>query len=398
MLSNTIVFFDTYDSWLNLLPLTFTRPECKLRVGITTILDKWSEHAVKVAYQVAPYIQQAHDLPIADYEDDSLYLAGNVLPTEELVETLATLPDNTRLIAGQMLLAYKGSCSGWLNRDNSHIMFFPEEKVECIDYVYDQFLKNGEWIKRDFERMTKGKQSAGRLIGCHIIGDDSQLFLDEGAEAIGATFNLREGPIWIGRGAKIMEGACLRGPVAIGENSQVKMGAKIYPGTTLGPWCKVGGELNNVVIQGYTNKAHDGFLGNAVIGKWCNIGAGCSASNLKNDYSQVKLWNYREKKFRKTGLQFCGLIMGDHTKAGINTMFNTGTVVGVGCNIHGSGFPRNFIPSFSDGGFAGFEDVSLPRFFETASRVMARRGRELTKVDEILFNHIFEFAKILKTS
>lgn len=395
-LSGTIVFFDTYESWLDLLPLTFTRPECKLRVGITTILDKWSEYATKVAYQVAPYIQSAHGLPVADCDDDSLYIAGNVLPTDELIDALASLPEDTRLCSANKMIAYRGTCSGWLNRENSNVLEFPDDKLERIDYLYDQFLKNSEWIAKDFERLTRGRRGTGQLIGCHIIGDGSQLFLDEGAEAIGATFNLREGPIWIGPGAKVMEGASLRGPIAIGEHSTVNMGTKIYPGTTLGPWCKVGGELNNVVFQGYSNKAHDGFLGNAVIGKWCNIGAGCSASNLKNDYSQVKLWNYREKKFRKTGLQFCGLIMGDHTKAGINTMFNTGTVVGVGCNIHGSGFPRNFIPSFSDGGASGFEDVSLPQFFQTASRVMARRGKELTKVDEILFNHIFEFAKALK--
>lgn len=395
-LADTIVFFDTYESWLDLLPLVFTRPTSKLRVGITTILEKWSCYCNNVAYQVAPYIQNAHELPTANYEDDAVYIAGNALPTPQFVETLYKLPENTRLVSGDMLLAFKGNCSQWLNRDNADAVEIEESKLDIIHHIYDMFLRNGTWICKDFERLTAGRQSTGELINCNIIGNHGMLFLEEGAKAVGATFNTTEGPIYVGRDAHIMEGACLRGPIAIGENSSVNMGTKIYPATTLGPWCKVGGELNNVIIQGYTNKAHDGFLGNAVIGKWCNLGAGCTASNLKNDYSQVKLWSYRTRRFEKTGLQFCGLIMGDHTKAGINTMFNTGTVIGVGCNIHGSGFARNFIPSFTDGGASGFVDVSLPKFFETASRVMARRGKEITKVDEILFQHIFDFANSFK--
>ena len=395
-LANTIVFFDTHDSWLNLLPLVFTRPTSKLRVGITTILEKWSGYADKVAYQVAPYLQWAHDLPAASYEDNSVYIAGNILPTEDLVEAIKNLGENTRLISGETLIAFRGTPAQWLERESSPAVEFPEEKLDIIVHIYDMFLRNAEWIKKDFMRLTSGMKSKGKLISCNIIGDNSLLFLEEGAEAVGATFNTSEGPIYLGKNARVMEGACLRGPVAIGDNSQVNMLARIYPGTTLGAWCKVGGELKNVIIQGYTNKSHDGFLGNAVIGKWCNIGAGCSASNLKNDYSPVKVWNYRTQHFEKTGLQFCGLIMGDHSKAGINTMFNTGTVVGVGCNIHGSGFPRNFIPSFSDGGASGFVDVSLPKFFETASRVMARRGLTLTEVDQRLFDHIFDYSKKFK--
>lgn len=394
MLAKTIVFFDTYESWMNLLPLAFTRPTSKLRVGITTILEKWSEHAEDVAYLVAPYLHSAHDLPQA--HDDALYIAGNALPTPEFLEALEALEPNKRLVAGGKLLAFRGNPGQWEQRESTQIQEFPREKADIIEHIYDMFLRNADWIKSDFARLTAGRQTSGQLVGCHIIGDPSLLFLEEGAQAVGATFNTSTGPIWIGREAHVMEGACLRGPIAIGEHSSVNMGTKIYPGTTLGPWCKVGGELNNVIIQGYTNKAHDGFLGNAVIGKWCNLGAGCTASNLKNDYSQVKLWNYNSRRFEKTGQQFCGLIMGDHSKAGINTMFNTGTVVGVGCNIHGSGFARNFIPSFSDGGAAGFTDVSLPKFFETASRVMARRGKELTKTDEILFHHIFDFANSFK--
>lgn len=395
-LAHTIVFFDTYESWLNLLPLAFTRPTSKLRVGITTLLEKWSHYSENVAYQVAPYLQQAHALPGADCDDNTLYIAGNVLPTEALLEHLYRLADNEKLVCGDMTVAFRGTCAQWLNRDTATVVNMETGALDVINHIYDMFLRNGDWIKNDFARLTAGRKSEGRLISCNIIGDENLLFLEEGAEAVGATFNTTDGPIWIGREAHVMEGACLRGPIAIGDHSSVNMGTKIYPATTLGPWCKVGGELNNVIIQGYTNKAHDGFLGNAVIGKWCNLGAGCTASNLKNDYSPVKVWNYSSRRFEKTGLQFCGLIMGDHTKAGINTMFNTGTVVGVGCNIHGSGFPRNFIPSFSDGGASGFADVSLPKFFETAGRVMARRGQTLTEVDEKLFHHIFDFANSFK--
>lgn len=395
-LADTIVFFDTYESWLDLLPLAFTRPTSKLRVGITTILEKWSCFCDNVAYQVAPYIQSAHELPSVNYDGHAVYIRGNALPTEGLLEAIETLPDNHCLVCGDMLVAFKGTSARWLARDNCAKIEIGEEKLDIIHHIYDMFLRNDFWIRKDFERITAERSSSGELVSCHIIGNHGLLFLEEGAKAVGATFNTTEGPIYIGKDAHVMEGACLRGPIAIGEHSSVNMGTKIYPATTLGPWCKVGGELNNVIIQGYTNKAHDGFLGNAVIGKWCNLGAGCTASNLKNDYSQVKLWSYRTKRFEKTGLQFCGLIMGDHTKAGINTMFNTGTMIGVGCNIHGSGFPRNFIPSFSDGGAAGFVDVSLPKFFDTASRVMARRGKEITKVDEILFHHIFDFANSFK--
>ena len=214
---------------------------------------------------------------------------------------------------------------------------------------------------------------------CTVIGTSARIFLDEGARAEGVTFNTEHGPIYVGPGAEIMEGSCLRGPVAILDHSTVNMLTRIYGATTIGRHCKVGGEINNIVMHDYTNKAHDGFLGNAVIGSWCNLGAGCVASNLKNDYTEIKLWHYPTRRFRRTGLQFCGLIMGDHSKAGINTMFNTATTVGVGVNIHGTGFPRNFVGSFSEGGATmGYSEVPLSKFFAIARRVMARRQVELT--------------------
>jgi UDP-N-acetylglucosamine diphosphorylase/glucosamine-1-phosphate N-acetyltransferase len=251
-------------------------------------------------------------------------------------------------------------------------------------------MLNDEALRRDFAALTAGKKSQPLSDTNRLIGDPSQLFIEEGATVEGSILNVKKGPIYIGRDAEIMEGACLRGPIALCEHAVVNMGGKIYGATTLGPYCKVGGELNNVVMTGYSNKAHDGFLGNAVIGEWCNLGAGCTASNLKNTYAPIKLWSIAEGRFVKTGLQFCGLIMGDHSKAGINTMFNTATIVGVGVNFYSAGFPRTFIQSFTEGSTLGMRDVNMNSFFDTASRMMARRHVELTPIDKEIFIHIHE--------
>ncbi|MDE6542685.1 MAG: glucose-1-phosphate thymidylyltransferase [Muribaculaceae bacterium] len=398
-----LIFFDLHESWLNLLPVTFTRYSAEIRLGIDTIADKWAAalpQCVSGGYVGEEYMSEAceaDDGPVAD--EESLYIAGNVLPDTALTAFIAQglWQGKWAMKAGERLVAVKGTADDWKRRDNLPVLDIPESiAVRAIDRPYDIFSYNGEFIKKDFGRLVTGKVFTSVNSTNTVIGDASLIYVAPGAEVNGAILNTMHGPIWIGTEAHVMEGACLRGPIAIGDHSSVNMGAKIYPDTTLGPWCKVGGELNNVVMQGYSNKAHDGFLGNAVIGEWCNLGAGCTASNLKNDYTPVKLWNYRTRRFEKTGLQFCGLVMGDHSKAGINTMFNTGTVVGVGCNIHGTGFPRNFIPSFSEGGAAGFTDVQLPKFFDTASRVMARRGRDLDARSRLLFESIFDFADTFK--
>ena len=266
------------------------------------------------------------------------------------------------------------------------------DKVDAVENLYDIFLLNGRQIEDDFQVLTHRREGQSIPRSNTVIGDPEQVFIESGAIVEGVVLNASHGPIYVGRHVDIMEGSCLRGPISLGEHSTVNMGTKIYPGTSLGPWCKVGGELNNVVMFGFSNKAHDGFLGNAVIGEWCNLGAGCVASNLKNDYTEIKLWNYPSHRFLRTGLQFCGLIMGDHSKAGINTMFNTATVVGVGVNIHGSGFPRNFIASFSEGGAAGFTDLPMEKFFDTATRMMARRGRALSDADHRIFDAIRSMA------
>lgn len=340
------VLADVPEVRANLLPMTYCRPISELRIGITTIRQKWERRlGAACSWQTVDYLSKKYPCTA---EGETEIINGNVIPG-----------------------------------------------VGELNHLWDIFLLNGKAITADFGEITRGRQSQPISDTCRVIGDPSLVFIEEGARVEGAFLNTSGGCIYIGRDAEVMEGTCLRGPLAICEHAVVNMGAKIYGNTTIGPWCKVGGELNNVVMQAYSNKAHDGFLGNAVIGEWCNLGAGCVASNLKNDYTPIKLWNYPAQRFLPTGLQFCGVIMGDHTKCGINSMINTATVIGVGCNIHGSGFPRPFVPSFSERGGtgAGYADVSMTKFFEIASRMMARRHVELTDDDKAIFYAIRELAE-----
>ncbi len=389
-----IILFDNTEARSNLLPLSFTRPLADFRVGITTIREKWEAIIpATYSYMTAEYLSKKY--PAAE-ADDTIYIAGNVCPSyaPEFAEAVTSLQRGQALMCGDTLAAFRGSREQFLDAE-SHVKVPCETKLNIINNLYDIFLTNGEQISRDFDFARKA-DSQLLSPSNRLIGPAESLYIAPGAKVEGAIINTSAGPVYVGADAEVMEGSCLRGPIALGEHGVINMGTKVYPDTTVGPWCKVGGELNNVVMFGYSNKAHDGFLGNAVIGEWCNLGAGCVASNLKNDYTLIKLWNYPAHRFLKTGLQFCGLIMADHSKAGINTMFNTATVVGVGCNIHGSGFPRTFIPSFSEGGAAGFSDVALDKFFAIAERVMARRHRELTDTDREIFAEISSIAETYK--
>lgn len=388
-----ITLFDDTTTRENLLPLTLTRPVAALRVGIKTIAEKWA-HALNADVDFLTVDYLAKKFPGPDGPDEtSLFIAGNIFPTPPLLKLLsnlqfghALLDDNARLIA------FNGTLDRFNNKQFSNSAIAPAAIIDGIFMLWDIFQKNGSQIQADFLALTSGRSGMPISDSCTIIGPRENLFIEPGATIEGAFINLKSGPVYVAENAEIMEGSCLRGPIAIGSHATVNMGTKIYGATTIGPHCKVGGELNNVVMIAFSNKAHDGFLGNAVIGEWCNLGAGCVASNLKNDYTQIKLWNYPAHRFLPTGLQFCGLIMGDHSKAGINTMFNTATVVGVGVNIHGSGFPRNFIPSFSEGSTAGFSDVSMTKFFQIAERAMARRDIALTETDRNIFYAIRDFA------
>ena len=400
----SIVLFDTESNHTNLLPLSFTRPVCDFRIGITTIRQKW-EDCFQCACAARPVEYLRAKFSTSEFAPsdtgDLLFIAGNTLPNGDLKYAIQQLESGQALVdkAGD-IVAFRGHESQLDAGDFRDVLQAPD--CQRILYVFDIFLFNAEAIKTDFRRITKGRRSqplpdSNRVIGPHADEDGLPLiFIEEGASVEGATLNTTGGPIYIGGHAQVMEGACMRGPISLNHHSKIKMGAKIYGGTTFGPWCKIGGEVDNTVIFGYSNKAHDGYLGNAVIGEWCNLGAGVNSSNLKNDYSKIRVWNYASKSFMRTQLQFCGLIMGDHSKAGINVMFNTATVVGVGCNIYGAGFPRVFIPSFSEGGASGFTDVTLKKFYTIAERVMSRRGISLTSLDKRIYERVFEVASSLK--
>lgn len=389
-----IILRDTPENHVNLLPLTYTRPVADLLVGINTIRQKWEMYLPgDYHYHTEEYLREK--FPVVETSEGDIIVTSNVVPEEQLAKVVGELQPGESLVAtsnhGEEVTVAACRGEGPLTTVKKY-----ESKVDTIDFLYDIFLLNSRKIEEDFEFLTRGREGQSIPRSNTVIGDHDLIYIESGAIVEGVVLNASHGPIYVGRDVEIMEGSCLRGPIALGEHSTVNMGSKIYPGTTLGPWCKVGGELNNVVMLGYSNKAHDGFLGNAVIGEWCNLGAGCVASNLKNDYTEIKLWNYPRHRFLKTGLQFCGLIMGDHSKAGINTMFNTATVVGVGVNIHGSGFPRNFIASFSEGGAQGFTDLPMEKFLDIASRMMARRHRALTDVDVRLFESIRQQAENYK--
>lgn len=373
-----IILFDPQPARDNLLPLTYTRPVAELLVGMMTMHRRWEQFLPgHYSYDTVGYLSELFPMTAAD---DSLRIAGNIVADAPLADAVKALAPGEALYAGERLIAVRGSETS--RRDyNGDII--------AVDRLYDIFMLNGRVIEGDFALMTAGRTGADIPDSVTVIGDRARLFISPGATVEGAIINVKNGPVYIGDGSEVMEGTVMRGPIAVCDSATVNMGTKIYGATTIGTHSKVGGEINNAVIFPYSNKAHDGFLGNAVIGSWCNLGAGCVASNLKNDYTPIKLWNYPAQRFLPTGLQFCGLIMGDHSKAGINTMFNTATVIGVGVNIHGTGFPRNFVASFSEGGAAtGFSDVSMTKFFDIATRVMARRGISLTDADRRLFHAI----------
>ena len=384
-----IILFDEKDNWTDLLPISFTRPIADIRIGILTIAEKW-QHLLpeaRISYKPADYLTVKF---ATEETGDDIIILSNILPDADLAARIAALQHGEALIAAGKMIALRGTLQQFEASQRSADITVDD--VDSIVWLYDIFLKNDAQLRADFEIITRGRTSAPIDDSCTVIGSRDQIFIEEGATVQGATLNTLGGPIYIGKEATIMEGSCIRAPFAACTHAQVNMAAKIYGATTLGPHCKVGGELNNVVMIGYSNKAHDGFLGNAVVGEWCNIGAGTNASNLKNDYTEIKLWNYRTHRFLKTGLQFCGLILGDHSKIGINCMLNTATVIGVGVNIHGAGFPRAFVASFLEGGSAGYTDVSVAKFFDIAKRMMARRGITLSDSDKEIFESIYAIA------
>lgn len=378
---------------IHLLPLTFTRPASDIRVGILTIAGKWEqEFGCAGSFLTVDYLQGKYPcLP----GDDNLLVNGILLPDPVLLEALRKLRQDQALVKEGVLLAVRTGKDGVENFNADTWMQKGVEyagPVSIVDHPWKIFSLNGQEIEADFSRLTRNGES-GKLSATVRVDRPENVFVEAGFRGEFFTLNASRGPIFLGKDSEIMEGSVIRGPFALCEGSVVKMGARIYGPTTIGPYCKVGGEINNSVLQANSNKSHDGFLGNSVLGEWCNLGADTNNSNLKNNYGEVKVWSYASKKMVGTGRQFCGLIMGDHSKCAINTMFNTGTVVGVSANIFGPGFPPTFIPSFSWGGAESLSDYKLSKALETASRVMERREMELTQEDQDILEHIFHYSK-----
>lgn len=375
---NSILFDDCRS---HLLPLAYTKPVCELRVGILTVKEKWEFlTGLSFSFKTEEYLQKKYPLIIGD---ENLFINGSVLPNKEIIDAIEKLKIDQCLVKDAVVIAYKSTDE---NRPENKIEY--QDSISQISRCWNIFSLNEAEIESDFQLVTKNRKSQEISKTNTIIGENN-IFIEQGAKVECSILNAQSGFIYVGKNAEIMEGSMVRGSLAMCENSVLKMGAKIYGATTLGPFCKVGGEVNNSVFQGFSNKGHDGFLGNSVIGEWCNLGADTNNSNLKNNYAEVKLWNYTIGRFEKTGLQFCGLIMGDHSKCGINTMFNTGTVIGISSNLFGPGFPRNFIPSFSWGGSGGYSTFVLDKVFEVAQKVMERRNIELSKEDKDILSHVF---------
>jgi UDP-N-acetylglucosamine diphosphorylase/glucosamine-1-phosphate N-acetyltransferase len=373
-----------------LLPFTFTRPVADIRVGILTIREKWEKYlGYTTTTLTEEYLMDKY--PMVEMEEN-IMINASFLPAEDLAEMVQALEENQAIFMGDEVIAfYTKDTQEEVDFDLYDVIEYTGDCLR-IENPWDIFQKNDAAIREDFELLTEGRISQPIPAGVNVIAPEN-IFIEEGAKMHFVTLNASTGPIYIGKDSEIMECSVIRGPFALCEGAQVKLATKVYGATTVGPHSRIGGEVNNSVLFGYSNKGHDGFLGNSVLGEWCNLGADTNNSNLKNNYEEVKLWSYEKEGFVKTGLQFCGLMMGDHSKCGINTMFNTGTVVGVSANIFGAGFPRNFVPSFSWGGASGFTTYITKKAFQTAHIVMSRRNVEFTEQDAAIMEHVFEETK-----
>jgi len=385
---DNLLLFDDPAIRGSLLPFTFTRPVADIRIGILKISEKWEKRTNSaVSFLTQDYLQKK----FSRKSGDALAVNGAWLPENGVEKILQKLEKNQSLYFGKTLLAtYIGETEKNLDFAKEKEIIQLDSEPVLLQKTWNIFQFNGSEIKKDFELITVGRKSAEVNDPYTRVYSSENIFIEEGATIKAAILNAENGPIYIGKNTEIQEGAIIRGPFALCEGSTINMGAKLRGDTTVGPHSKVGGEVSNAVIFGYSNKGHEGFLGNSVIGEWCNLGADTNTSNLKNNYAPVKLWDYTKGGFANTGLQFCGLMMGDHSKCGINTMFNTGTVVGVGANIFGDGYPRNFIPSFAWGGAAGFSTFQFPKFEEVAIAVMGRRKIVWTPEDKEILERIFE--------
>lgn len=374
----------------SLLPLTYTKPVADLRIGILTIREKWEK---LLGYTTTTLTEEylEEKFPMVEMEQN-IMINASFLPTLELVEIIENLKENQAVFQNEEVIAfYTTDSQEEVDFDDYEQIEFNSEILQ-IKNTWDLFSFNDKALKADFDLITEGRKSQPIPEGVQFLNKEN-IFIEEGAEILFSVLNANEGPIYIGKDCLVMEGSLIRGPFAMCEHAVVKMGSKVYGATTLGPKCKIGGEVNNSILFRCSSKGHEGYLGNSVLGEWCNLGADTNNSNLKNNYAPVRLWSYETEGFAKTGLQFCGLIMGDHSKCAINTMFNTGTVIGVSANIYGSNFPRNFVPSFSWGGAAGFSTYQLNKANETANLVMKRKNEEFNEVEQRILKNVFELSE-----
>lgn len=388
----SIILFDDPNIRLQLLPFTYTRPVARIRCGIWTIAEKWNNCLqTSVSFQTEAYLTPRFP---ALHSADQLYINGALCPDTLLIEAIEKLADDSVLLSADgETLAVKTSSQEWTpakGTEGLNKVFFAESVI-MIRQIWDIFSNNGQQIKTDFERIRTSGKSAGLTDPFTHCYNPENIFIEEGAVIRAAVLNAENGPIYIGRNALIQEGSVIQGPFAIGESSVLAQGTKIRPNTSVGPFCKVGGEVSNSVVFGYSNKGHDGYLGNAVLGEWCNLGANTNNSNLKNDHTPVKLHSYITGQPECTDLLFCGLFMGDYSKAGISTMFNTGTVVGVNVNVFGAGFQPKHIPSYSWGGNAeGFTEYRFEKAITVAKDTVSRRGVNFDETDEAILRTVFE--------
>lgn len=374
-----IILFDDPIIRTQLLPLTFTRPVASLRVGILTIAEKWGT----ASFGTQPYLEKKFPKTLTD---DNYWINGAICPDDAFISVLKVLKPNDAIEKGGRIIAVRTADDEVPEVITGKVHSYPSD-LTVIDQTWKVFTQNGPQLRIDFERITKGRASQGITDKATVVYNESNVFVEEGVNTKAAILNAENGPIYLGKNAQVLEGAIIRGPFSLGDRSIVNMGGKMRGDTTIGPDSKVGGEISNSVIYGCTNKSHDGYVGNSVLGEWCNLGADTNTSNMKNTYDVVRLWSYAKKEFVNTGLHFCGLIMGDHSKAGINTMFNTGSVVGVNANVlSDGGYPPNFIPSFS---WAGQNTYDIEKALSTAERAMSRRNMTMTDHDRAILKEVY---------
>ena len=387
-----IILFDS-DVRSHLLPLTYLRPVGELRVGILSIREKWERWmGCKVSFITEDHLAERYHLEVGE---ENLVINATVLPSLPLCRLLRNMEFGDAYVHQDELIAAK------LDRKQLRKLINDEEvdmlhplpiegfAFHKINGLNDLIRLNAEALESDFHLLTAGRKSQP-LSATNCVIAAERIFVEEGAVVEGAFLNARNGPIYIGAQAEIMEGACLRGPVAVCAHASVRMGAQVYGSSTIGPWCKVGGEVDHSILQGYSNKAHHGFLGHSFVGEWCNIGAGTSVSNLRNDYQEIKLWDYASQRFEPSGSAFCGLFMGDHARLGINMMINSGTSIGLASTLYGPRYPRNFIPPFTEAGPAQIGTHDLEHAVRAMEQMMERRQQSLDIQDRLTIIRLFE--------